>query len=326
VSVRAGRRAVVVGEALVDRVHSVDGSVEELPGGSPANVALALARLGQTPQLVTSLADDERGRRVREWLETSGVVVAAAHVAGARTSVATARLDATGAARYEFDIDWRVDTGLADDSDLLHVGSIATQLEPGASDVVRLVEQRRCTSTISFDPNIRPALVGDAESARARVHRMVALADVIKASDEDIRWLHPTRTALEVAREWHAAGAAIVVVTEGGDGAFAVARCGVVRVAAERVVVVDTVGAGDTFMAALVDGLIGHALVGAAKRDELHAISRERLAQLVQRCAAAAAVTVSRRGTDPPRRSELPATLPSEPARAPGHGFGYSSR
>jgi fructokinase len=304
--VRASRRAVVVGEALVDRVHRVDGSVEELHGGSPANVALALARLGQSPQLVTSLAVDERGRRVREWLETSGVVVAAAEVPGARTSVATARLDASGAARYEFDIDWSVDTALADDSDLLHVGSIATVLEPGATDVARLVEQRRSTSTISFDPNIRPALVGDADSARERVNRMVALADVIKASDEDIRWLHPSRTALEVASEWHAAGAAIVVVTEGGDGAFAVAGCGVVRVPAEPVVVVDTVGAGDTFMAALVDGLISDGLVGAAKRKELHAISRERLAQLVRRCAAAAAITVSRRGTDPPLRSELP--------------------
>ena len=299
------RRAVVVGEALIDRVHRLDGTDEELPGGSPANVALALGRLGGRPQLVTSLGDDDRGRAVRAWLAESGVDVVAASPPGGRTSVATARIDATGAASYEFDVDWNVDTELADDSDVLHVGSIATQLEPGADEVLVLVEQRRATSTITFDPNIRPALIDDADAARARVRRLVSLADVVKASDEDLRWLHPTREAIEVAREWHAAGASVVVVTTGGEGVFAVAESGVVRLPAQNVTVVDTVGAGDTFMGALIDGLVEEGLVGGDRRDELRSISIERLEHIVRRSTVAAAITVSRRGTDPPWRSEL---------------------
>jgi fructokinase len=300
-----GRPVLVVGEALVDLVQRVDGSVDEAPGGSPANVALTLGRLGRHPQLLTSLGDDDRGRTVRAWLEESDVRVIGA--GAGRTSTATAVLDASGAASYEFDLAWSVDAGLAGPADVVHVGSIATVIEPGATEVARLVAERRQTATISFDPNVRPALIDDAAAARARVEQLVRLADVVKVSDEDLLWLHPDRSLDEAAAAWLAAGAALVVVTLGGAGAFALTASGRVTIPAPTTTVVDTVGAGDTFMGALLDGLLEADLIGADRREALRQISAGLLERILRRSADAAAITVSRPGADPPRLAELAA-------------------
>jgi len=299
------RQVLVVGEALVDLVHRADGSRDEAPGGSPANVALTLGRLGRHPQLLTSLGDDGRGRTVRAWLEESNVRVSGA--GAERTSTATAVLNATGAATYEFDLAWAVDVSLAGAADVLHVGSVATVLEPGASRVARLVEARRGTATITFDPNIRPALVEDAAAARTRVEHLVRLADVVKVSDEDLRWLQPDRSLADAAAGWLAAGPSVVVVTLGGDGAFALTAGGRVSVPAPRVTVVDTVGAGDTFMGALIDGLLDANLIGADRRQALRDVAPGVLEGIMRRSADAAAITVSRPGADPPTRAELAA-------------------
>ncbi|WP_256041456.1 carbohydrate kinase [Cryobacterium sp. SO1] len=304
---RGERQVLVVGEALIDLVQRADGSRDEAPGGSPANVALALGRLGRHPQLLTSLGEDARGSAVRAWLEGSRVRVSAGSATGAHTSTATALLDATGAATYEFDLAWSVDVSLAGAADVLHVGSVATVLEPGASDVARLVEARRATATITFDPNIRPALIEDAEAARSRVEQLVRLADVVKVSDEDLLWLHPDRDLAETAASWLAAGPAVVVVTQGGEGAFAVTAQGRVWASAPRVSVIDTVGAGDTFMGALLDGLIDADLIGADRRQALRDVPLGVLESIMRRSADAAAVTVSRPGADPPTRAELAA-------------------
>jgi fructokinase len=303
----ASRTVLVVGEALVDLVQRADGSRHEAPGGSPANVALTLGRLGRHPQLLTQLGDDDRGRTVRAWLEESGVRVSAANQAGARTSTATAKLDATGAASYDFDLAWSVDVGLAGTADLVHVGSIATVLDPGATDVARLVEDRRSSATITFDPNIRPALIDDADAARSRVEQLVRLADVVKVSDEDLRWLRPDASLQDSAAEWLAAGPALVVVTLGGEGAFALTIAGQVSVAAPRVAVVDTVGAGDTFMGALLDGFLAEDLIGSDRRAALREMPLSVLERILRRSASAAAVTVARPGADPPTRAELAA-------------------
>lgn len=303
----AERLVLVVGEALIDLVQRADGSRDEAPGGSPANVALTLGRLGRHPQLLTSLGEDDRGRTVRAWLEESGVRVSTASAAGARTSTATALLDATGAATYEFDLAWAVDGELAGGADVLHVGSIATVLEPGASDVARLVEARRATATITFDPNIRPALIDDAMAARSRVEQLVRLADVVKVSDEDLLWLHPNRDLAEAAALWLAVGPAVVVVTQGGEGALALTAQGRVWASAPRATVVDTVGAGDTFMGAFIDGLIDADLIGADRRAALREVPLGVLDGIMRRSAEAAAVTVSRLGADPPTRAELAA-------------------
>ena len=298
----------MVGEALVDLVQRADGSRDEAPGGSPANVALTLGRLGRHPQLLTSLGDDDRGHAVRGWLEKSGVRVSAASTPGLPTSTATALLDVTGAASYEFDLAWTVDTELAGAADVVHVGSIATVLEPGATAVVGLVEARRATATITFDPNIRPALIDDAVAARSRVEQLVRLADVVKVSDEDLRWLWPDRSVADAAVGWLAAGPAVVVVTLGGEGAYALTATGRVTVLAPLVTVVDTVGAGDTFMGALLDGLIEADFIGADRRAALRDIPLALLEQIMRRSADAAAVTVSRPGADPPTLAELAAS------------------
>lgn len=294
---------LVVGEALVDIVHRADGSIDESPGGSPANVALALGRLGRRPRLLTSLGDDRRGQSVHRWLETSDVVLEG--TPAARTSTAIAHLDALGAASYEFAIDWQIEAAAVEVADALHVGSIAATLEPGASAVAELLARHRGRALISYDPNIRPSLIDDPESVRRRALSLIERADVIKASDEDAAWLHPGVGIDEVARRWLHSGPRLVVMTLGSEGCLALAPGFEVRLPAVTVDVVDTVGAGDTFMAALIDGLLSAGAFGACAREALASPDERRLTELLNRSAAAAAVTVSRPGADPPTRDEL---------------------
>ncbi|MFE6969438.1 carbohydrate kinase [Isoptericola sp. NPDC057653] len=298
---------LAVGEALVDVVHRTDGSHEEHPGGSLANVALTLGRLGRDVRLATWLGRDARGDDVRAWLAESRVALTPGSDGADRTSVAQATLDATGAATYEFDLEWQVPAGAgATDGTLaVHTGSIAAMLAPGDAAVRQVLEDARRVATVSYDPNARPALMGDAASVRPRVEELVALSDVVKVSDEDIAWLAPGADPLDVARAWQATGPALVVVTFGGEGATAVTAAGEVTVAAPRVDVVDTVGAGDSFMGALLDGLWSTDLLGASRRDALRAIPVADTERLLARCAAVAAVTVSRAGANPPWAREL---------------------
>jgi len=309
------RTVLVVGEALVDVVHRADGRVDESPGGSPANVALALGRLGDAALFLTQLGDDPRGDRIREWLTEAGVRVASS--TGAHTATATARLDESGSARYEFDISWSVDDMAAayeDDIGIVHTGSIAALMAPGAAAVRVLLSERRATSLVTYDPNVRPALLPDHPQAVRDVEAFVALADLVKASDEDLAWLYPGVDPLEVARSWLQRGPSVVVVTAGARGAFGVTRSGVTQVRGRTVEVVDTVGAGDTFMSALVHGLIDLGLHSAGSRAALQSIDDDSLAELLRFSARAAAVTVSRPGADPPLLGELAGPDPLAPA------------
>ncbi|MFC8191526.1 carbohydrate kinase [Cellulomonas sp. NPDC057328] len=299
-------RVVVVGEALMDVVHRADGDSSEVPGGSPANVALTLGRLGRDVELVTSLGADERGATIRRWLEASAVTVVAGPADGP-TSTATAVLDAAGSATYAFDIRWEPTEAAVSGASVVHTGSIAAVLAPGADAVEASFVRSRETSTLTFDPNARPSIVPDRGDALARVERLVALSDVVKVSDEDLAWFHPGADPLDVADAWLASGPAVVVVTAGADGVTALTAGGALHVPAVPVNVVDTVGAGDTFMGALIDGLIELDLVGAERRDGLRAIRPEELESVLRRCARAAAITVSRAGADPPDRAALDA-------------------
>ncbi|WP_029292081.1 carbohydrate kinase [Cellulomonas sp. HZM] len=292
---------LVVGEALVDVVRRADGSVVEHPGGSPANVALTLGRLGRAPRLLTSFGDDPYGSAVRGWLEESGVDVLV--VPSERTSTAQATLDETGAATYVFDLSWDLGDVEVQPAELLHIGSISAVLDPGGRQVAELVERVRPTTTITYDPNARPAIMGDRAAAYARVLELVALADVVKVSDEDLAWFEPERGVDDVAQAWLDLGPAVVVVTRGGDGASVVRPGGTSWVAAPKVDVVDTVGAGDTFMGALVDGLVGAGVAG--DREALRALDDDTLRTILERCARAAAITVSRSGANPPWADEL---------------------
>ncbi|WP_280949912.1 PfkB family carbohydrate kinase [Xylanimonas protaetiae] len=218
-------RFVIVGEALVDVVPDGSGT-RDLPGGSPANVAVTLGRLGHRPTLVTSLADDARGSLVRGWLAASGVEVRAAVPATGRTSTAAVVLGADGGATYEFDVAWDLPAALlADatgDADVVHAGSIATVLAPGADVVEAALRAARGSALVSFDPNARPAITPDVDEARARVERLVGYADVVKVSEEDLGWYYPGTDPVDAARTWATSGPAVVVVTLGGDGAVVV--------------------------------------------------------------------------------------------------------
>lgn len=255
---------LVVGEALADVVVGPDGTRRAHPGGSPANTALGLARLGHPVTLATRIGRDAYGELLRTRLTEGRVLLHPGSVVDAPTSTARAELDGTGSAAYRFDIMWDLPpVGPLSVPGHFHTGSIATALEPGARRLLALAAAvRRRGHTVSYDPNLRPALLGPPEAERPRVERLVALADVVKASEEDLGWLYPGRDPDEVAAGW-AQGGRLVVLTRGAEGAVAHwAPGGRHMVPAPPVRVADTIGAGDAFMAGLLAGLqIGRAHV-----------------------------------------------------------------
>lgn len=293
---------LVIGEALVDLIAGPGGPHEAF-GGSPANTALALGRLGHRVTLATAIGRDRRGDGLRAWLAGSGVSVESTDAA--RTATAEAVLAPDGSAAYTFAIDWDVDLSGVAPAPLVHTGSIAAVLEPGADAVERYLREAQTASTVSIDPNIRPSLVGS--GGRVRIERLLALADVIKLSDDDLAWLAPGSSPRSAASRWLDAGAALVVVTRGARGALAFSHGARVACAAHRVDVVDTVAAGDTFTAALLDGLAAEGLIGAQRRTALREIGVDALERVLSRAAVASAVTVGRRGANPPTREELAA-------------------
>jgi fructokinase len=311
----------VIGEALVDEV--VQNGKEPVPhvGGSPMNVAVGLARLGHPVQFLGRFGQDAYGDMVAGHLHANDVLVPLP-ADSQPTSVARALLDDDGAASYEFDLDWSLPTFGADAgtpggmpsfmlaaTTLLHTGSIATMLAPGAAQVLAAAVEAHPRATISYDPNCRPSIIGDVEYARGQAEKFVRLADVVKASDEDLQWLYPGIDPKESARRWLALGGAegpaVVVVTQGGKGPWAVCAAGEVSCAVPPVQVVDTVGAGDSFMAALLSTLVDRELDGAQRRSELRAMGTAALSEVIGHAARAAAITVSRAGANPPTRAEL---------------------
>lgn len=227
----------------------------------------------------------------------------------AATPVATAHLDPAGVATYEFDLEWDLPSTWDEDADdalVVHTGSIAAVLTPGGPKVADLLGSRRATSTLTYDPNLRPALMGDPADVLPVVERLVRGVDVVKVSDEDLAWLQPGVAPAEIAETWVRTGPALVVVTHGGEGAFAVTSAGArLSVAAPRVTVADTVGAGDSFMGGLIDGLWSAGLLGAGRRAALHDVDADTVQAVLERCARIAAITVSRPGANPPTRVEL---------------------
>ncbi|MFI6416520.1 carbohydrate kinase [Streptomyces sp. NPDC050842] len=296
---------LVIGECVADIVRAPAGSgaADRVhPGGSPANVAYGLARLGRDVTLLTQLADDPAGRLIEAHLKGVGVRIALGG-APARTPSAVVGLDDRGRATYTFDIAWTLEDGEPADASPshVHIGSIAAVTAPGADTVLAETERLRDRATVSYDPNVRPELMGEHTEAVARVERCVALSDLVKASDEDLAWLYPGEDPQTVAARWLALGPTVVLVTRGADGSLALTRHDTVAVGAPPVAVVDTVGAGDSFMSAVLDTLAGQ------DRATLGALSAEELAGLLARAGAAAAVTVSRAGAQPPDRAELDA-------------------
>lgn len=313
-------RCLVVGEALVD---VVDGMAH--PGGSPLNIAVGLARLGLSTSLLTRIGDDAHGRLLEEHLVREGVGVPLVSLRpGTRTSRAIAVIGADGSAAYDFDIEWELSARAAiveaADAEIVHVGSIGAALEPGATAVRAMLATIPRGILRTYDPNIRPALLGPRDAAVSRIESIMAASHIVKLSDEDADWLYPGRAIGEVLEHVLDLGARLAVVTRGGEGCVtAVAGAGEpVTRRASPATVVDTIGAGDAFMSGLLYGIVSSGLVPAltAAIFAPDADVSSMLDQATGTALASAAIAVSRAGAAPARAEDL-ARWPKSAGSAP---------
>jgi fructokinase len=315
VSDRPAPTFAVVGEALIDLAEPADdGASIARPGGSPMNVAIGLARLGQPTAFAGRLSDDPIGTVLRRHLERSGVDLRHVTHAADPSTIALVELSG-GQARYEFslrgaDFQWTGDelAFLPGGAQAVHFGSLASWLPPGATAIATAVSRLRTDGSIliSYDPNVRPSLLPDAASARRQIEASVRLAHVVKASSDDLTWLYGAQTAEAAARRWLGLGAEVVVITAGSDGATAWTRGQPpVTRPAFPVPLADTVGAGDAFMSGLLDALARRSLLTPASVAELGDAAT--FAGILDDASLVAGITVSRPGADPPRRAEVDA-------------------
>ncbi len=307
----------VCGEALVDLVSSDGRQFTAHAGGSPANVAVGLASLGIRVSLLARLGGDFFGRLLRDHITSNGVDPRDLVAGTEPTTLAVAIVDECGVADYDFYVegtaDWQwseaeLPARLPEDVTAFHTGSMALEQAPGAARLTELIQREhgRAAVTISYDPNIRLARRGRRDVALARIEELVALSDVVKVSAEDLAWLLPGTPAAEVAAAWCALGPAVVVVTLGAEGALGVGTAvGLVRVDAPRVVVVDTVGAGDAFTAGFLAELSAADLLGGVSRARLSTLGADALSSMLDQAARLAALTCARSGALPPTRTEL---------------------
>jgi fructokinase len=297
----------VCGEVLIDLIPVALGSTDRVPhvGGGPANTAKALARLGRDVHFIDGISTDSYGVAARKELLDDAVKLDLAHTSDKQTCLAIVSLDAQGGASYEFEIDGTATFDFSLDwlpdpsrhkPNLLHIGTLVTVIQPGADVLYDWALQVAEFAPIVFDPNIRPAVMGDRDLYEAAVEKWAALSSVIKVSDDDLTWLFPDKSIAEVANRWVADGAALVVVTRGSEGLSGFTAEGAVEVPGVKVEVVDTVGAGDTVGAIIVEAMIEKGIM---------AITGDVLAATLTRAAHAAAITCSRKGAQPPYQHEL---------------------
>ncbi|HVD26953.1 MAG TPA: carbohydrate kinase [Mycobacteriales bacterium] len=312
----------VAGEALVDVVPApITGYFEFAPGGSPANVAVGVSRLGVAARMLARIAEDPLGQRLRDHLGNNGVQLDHVVTATEQTSLAMVMVGADGGPTYDFRVagtaDWQwtaaelanaLDPGPSGPVVALHSGSLALTTPPGDAALRALMARAAETATVSYDPNCRPALMGKAADVLTGVHELLAVADVVKVSLEDLAWLMPGFTPDEILEDWLGRGPALVAITLGGDGVTAGTSTGLrTRRPGVPVTVIDTVGAGDTISAALLAWLHRRRLLGASARPALHKITHTTLDALLDEAMLAAAITCSRRGADPPTFEDLEA-------------------
>jgi len=294
----------VCGEVLIDLIP--DGTERKaVVGGGPANTAKALARLGITTQFIDGISTDKYGQMALNELQEDGVFLDFVKFSDKPTCLAIVSLNSKGGATYEFIID---DTAtfdfshswLPDATDtkplLLHIGTLVTAIEPAASVLFEWAKKVALIAPIVFDPNIRPAVMSDRNEYVKQVERWVSISNAVKVSDDDIYWLYPGQDLDKVTKRWLGMGPELIVVTFGDKGLAGYRENSKISVDAKKVVVADTVGAGDTVGAILVEAII---------KDGLDKLTNERLFLMLDRAARAAAITVSRTGALPPGRDEI---------------------
>jgi fructokinase len=293
----------VCGEVLVDLLPSSDGGERvAVIGGGPANTAKALARLGHQVEFIDGISTDHYGKSAQEELRKDGVGLSLSKIIDKPTCQAIVSLDENSSARYEFLIE---ETATFDFSrswlpegfpSVLHIGTLATVIQPGASELFEWAKKISERVPIVFDPNVRPAVLSESAEYRRVVEKWVGISSVVKVSEDDIAWLYPAKSEEDVAREWLALGAELVVVTRGADGMVGITKSDVISVPGVAVSVIDTVGAGDTVGAISVEGVVKYGVSG---------LTGERLKSVLQRAAKAASITVARQGAQPPFSHEL---------------------
>ena len=304
---------VSCGEALIDflprRNAKGEAVYEPVPGGSPMNVAIAIGRLGARAGFFGGLSTDFFGDTLRAALKKSGVDTSFANVSDRPTTLAFVDF-ADGDARYAF-FDESSAGRMLTENDLpafptdvaaLHFGSFSLAEEPCGSAFEALMQREQRDRVISLDVNVRPTLIKNRDGYMARIERVVEMADIVKLSTEDLAWLAPGRDFDAVAGRWLAAGAKLIVLTKGADGAVAASQSASAKVPGIAVTVVDTVGAGDTFTAAL---LVRLDQLGLLTKPAVAVLTSRQLTDVMTFAAKTAAVTVSRPGADSPRLSEL---------------------
>ena len=290
----------VCGEVLIDVLPT--GPVV---GGGPANTAKALARLGHDVEFIGGISTDAFGQMARKELERDGVGVGLALESDKQTCTATVQLDQAGVATYKFVIDetatfefspsWLPDPERLKPS-VLQIGTLATIVEPGAAILFDWAVKCAEFAPIVFDPNVRPSFLADRKKYSQAVEKWIGISSVVKLSDEDIAWLYPDESMDEVAHRWLEGETSLVVVTRGAKGIIGFTKGASEEVEGVRVNVVDTVGAGDTVGAILVEGVVQHSVAGLVGHT---------LNTVLHRAAVAAGITVSRAGAQPPRMHEL---------------------
>ena len=292
----SGCEVLVVGEALVDVVPRAKGNLE-YPGGSPANVAFGLGRLGIETSLVTAIGNDPRGRLIEKHLASAGVGLFPGSRRLNHTSSATVRIAEDGSASYDIDMDWNIPYAEPERwPRVLHAGSVATFLTPGSTTVRAWMAQAGKESLVTYDPNIRPALLGSHAEALQIFEELLQLTDIVKLSDEDARWLYPKLSPSAALNRVLGLGPTVAAITLGSKGSLLGTRDTQVVVEPERTIVVDSIGAGDSYMSALIYGLV---------RYDCEEFTTDILRRLGQLASSAAAITVSRAGANPPTASEI---------------------
>jgi len=294
----------VCGEVLIDLIP--DGTERKaVVGGGPANTAKALAKLGIDAQFIDGISSDKYGQMAFKQLHKDGVLLDFVKFSDKPTCLAIVSLNEAGGASYEFVIDstatfdfssaWLPDPEVNKPS-LLHIGTLVTAIEPAASVLFEWAKKVAKVSPIVFDPNVRPAVMSDRTEYVMQVERWLSISSAVKVSDDDIYWLYPGVELNQIANKWLSMGPELVVVTFGDKGLTGYRKDEKVAVGAKKVVVADTVGAGDTVGAILVEAIIENGL------DKLTGL---KLSVMLDRAAKAAAITVSRTGALPPSKAEI---------------------
>ncbi len=302
-----------VGEALIDMVpipHGEETAYLPRPGGSPYNVAVALGRLGAQVGFLGRISRDPFGLLLRQQLERSGVSLKYIVDTEDMTYLALVQVVTKVAPRFTF---YRQCDGtyfLAEEEvpptldgvDIVHFGSISLLVEPGATAISKLIAREAGQRLISFDPNVRPVLIKDRDAYMRRFHEWVEWTDVLKLSREDVDWLYPGESMESVADQWLQRGVSLVVITLGEKGAVAFTPRTIARVHAPQVDVVDTVGAGDAFTAALLLSLCTQNLTSP---DAVRSVSNHTLTSILTFAVRVGALTCTRAGAEPPWRDEV---------------------